>query len=42
MNDLKKKVIILTGGLGLIGKKLTLFFNDQGILDSWNLEESAD
>ena len=28
--------------LNLAEKKLTLFFNDQGILDSWNLEESVD
>ena len=25
MNDLKNKMIILTGGLGLIGKELTFF-----------------
>ncbi len=43
MNDLKKKVIILTGGLGLIGKKLTLFLAKMGaqviVLDIKSLKE---
>ena len=33
---------VKVGDRNLAEKKLTLFFNDQGILDSWNLEESVD
>ena len=33
---------VKVGETNLAEKKLTLFFNDQGILDSWNLEESVD
>ena len=33
---------VKVGNRNLAEKKLTLFFNEQGILDSWNLEESVD
>ena len=32
---------VKVGDRNLAEKKLTLFFNDQGVLDSWNLEDSV-